>query len=244
MLPGAMHGAWCFAEHWMPYFAAHGIESWALSYRGHGLSEGSYARASLEDYLDDVREVLCSFPVRPILVGHSMGGFLIQHLLAANDYPAAVLVATVPHRGMPLPVLLGNSIRHPLRFARMLATRDMRPFFDTPAMVRTGLFTGAISEAELVRHFERFDGESLRVFMELGPFGRVPPRRRHRTPMLTIAGSEDVSQTPARLRRTASVIGSEYQTLEGSGHDVMLDVRWREGAEMIRKWLALRGMVS
>ena len=37
---GMWHGAWCWAEHFLPYFAQHGYDSYALSLRGHGASEG------------------------------------------------------------------------------------------------------------------------------------------------------------------------------------------------------------
>lgn len=37
---GAWHAAWCWAEYFLDYFAAHGYESSALSLRGHGGSEG------------------------------------------------------------------------------------------------------------------------------------------------------------------------------------------------------------
>ncbi len=37
---GAWHGAWCWAEHFLDYFAAHGYAAHALSLRGHGNSPG------------------------------------------------------------------------------------------------------------------------------------------------------------------------------------------------------------
>jgi len=37
---GKWHGAWCWDEHFLPYFAAYGYDSTALSLRGHADSEG------------------------------------------------------------------------------------------------------------------------------------------------------------------------------------------------------------
>jgi len=36
---GMWHAAWCWAEHFLPYFAQHGYVSHALSLRGHGGSD-------------------------------------------------------------------------------------------------------------------------------------------------------------------------------------------------------------
>src|SRR5262247_4706331 len=57
---GAFSGAWTFAEHFLPYFAAHGFPAYALSLRGHG---GSYGRealawASLADFVEDLEETI------------------------------------------------------------------------------------------------------------------------------------------------------------------------------------------
>jgi len=37
---GAYVGAWCWAEHWLPWFAAQGYPAYAPSLRGHGRSAG------------------------------------------------------------------------------------------------------------------------------------------------------------------------------------------------------------
>ncbi|MCA9946237.1 MAG: alpha/beta fold hydrolase, partial [Anaerolineales bacterium] len=37
---GAWHGAWCWEEHFLPYFAERGYAVYAPSLRGHGQSSG------------------------------------------------------------------------------------------------------------------------------------------------------------------------------------------------------------
>lgn len=238
MLPGAFHGASAFAEHWMPHLAARGYLTYALSYRGHGGSGGSYAGASLQDYLVDVERAMTSFETRPILVGHSLGGYLAQHLVAKADYPGAVLVAPVPHRGMPFSLLAANALRHPLRLLRALVSGDMRPFAEGASMVRRNFFSSALSESDLLHYSGLLGGESLRAYSQLGPFGPFPDVTRCRTPMLVLAGAEDWAFTPRRLRRTAAVYGADFVEVEGSGHDIMLDVAWRAAADAVDRWVA------
>ena len=80
---GAWHGAWCWDEHFLDYFSEKGFAAHALSLRGHGSSEGRerLRRVRLRDFLEDVAAVAELLPAPPILVGHSMGGFVIQKYL-------------------------------------------------------------------------------------------------------------------------------------------------------------------
>src|ERR1051326_9150027 len=97
---GAWHGAWCW-ENFLPYFADCGYEVHALSLRGHGNSEGkeNIRWYSVNDYVADVKQVINSFKQRPALIGHSMGGYIMQKYLETQDTPAGVLLASVPVTG-------------------------------------------------------------------------------------------------------------------------------------------------
>lgn len=56
---GMWHGAWCWSEHFLPYFTQHGYSSHAVSLRGHGDSEGCdrLRWTHLADYVSDVAQV-------------------------------------------------------------------------------------------------------------------------------------------------------------------------------------------
>lgn len=78
---GAWHAAWCWGEHFLPYFAQHGYHAYALSLRGHGSSDGRIRGSRLADYLKDVRQAVETLPGPPVLIGHSMGGFVVRKYL-------------------------------------------------------------------------------------------------------------------------------------------------------------------
>jgi pimeloyl-ACP methyl ester carboxylesterase len=98
---GAWHGAWCWDEFFLSYFAAHGFEAHALSLRAHGASEGrtQLHRSRIRHYVEDVAAVVAGFSSAPILVGHSMGGFVVQKFLETQSSPAAFLLASIPPAG-------------------------------------------------------------------------------------------------------------------------------------------------
>ncbi|MCK7510983.1 MAG: lysophospholipase [Desulfobacterales bacterium] len=83
---GAWHGAWCWEEYFLPYFASKGYDAYALSLRGHGNSEGREGLRwwSISDYVDDVSQIVGQIHKIPILVGHSMGGLIVQKYLQSS----------------------------------------------------------------------------------------------------------------------------------------------------------------
>ncbi len=77
----------------MPWFADAGFASYAVSLSGHGRSRrrdllDSY---SISDYVNDLAEVVAELPVAPVLIGHSMGGMVVQKYL---DTRAAIADVT------------------------------------------------------------------------------------------------------------------------------------------------------
>ena len=111
---GMWHGAWCWAEHFLPYFAQHGYAAYALSLRGHGVSEGreKLRWTSLAKYVVDVSQAAAEIKATPVLVGHSMGGMVVQKYLESHQAPAAVLLASAPPTGLGA-ATLRVARRHP-----------------------------------------------------------------------------------------------------------------------------------
>ncbi len=105
---GMMHGAWCWDVHFLDYFVQHGYAAHAVNLRGRGNSEGreKLRWTRIADYLEDVDTVVRQLPCPPILIGHSMGGFVIQKYLEDHTAPAAVLLSPPPPAG-----LLGTTLR-------------------------------------------------------------------------------------------------------------------------------------
>jgi pimeloyl-ACP methyl ester carboxylesterase len=93
---GSFHAAWCYEEHWLPFFAAAGYDSYALSLRGQGASgarPGGGAAGTLEQHAQDVASLVRALPSPPVLVGHSFGGLVVQQCVSSRV--AAPLVAGV-----------------------------------------------------------------------------------------------------------------------------------------------------
>lgn len=100
LVHGICHGAWCW-ENFIDYFADRGYQCYAVSLRGHGKSDGcdQLQTFRLSDYVEDVKTVveLCAkeSQMKPFLLGHSMGGAVVQQYIGeyAGTVEGAVLFA-------------------------------------------------------------------------------------------------------------------------------------------------------
>ncbi|WP_330460939.1 lysophospholipase [Streptomyces sp. NBC_00820] len=232
---GLGHGAWCW-EHWLAASAAAGYTAHALSLRGHGGSGGRLRTARLSHFVDDVVHVAASLPRRPVLVGHSMGGLVVQQALARYAAHAGVLVAPVPAHPA-LGSLLSIARRHPLDALRMMGggSLPLRPEY---------LFA-QLTQEEALRQAARCGAESPLAQYQL-LFHRPPAPPRGGAPVLVLATPDDRLVPIGDVRRTARRYGATLREFPGMGHDLMLDRDWREPPlTTLLEWLpGARGPVS
>lgn len=76
---GMYYDAWCYEEYFIPYFTDLGYDYYALSLQNHGKSENKkpFWKVRIKDYVEDVKKTVDKIGGNPILVGHSMGGFIL-----------------------------------------------------------------------------------------------------------------------------------------------------------------------
>lgn len=124
---GASIAAWCWDEHFLDFFASRGYRAAALSLRGHGASTLSKPlnSCSLADYVDDVNAVVGKLGFPPVLIGHSLGCWVVLNYLVTQGAPAGDSdgsghTAGITAMGIPLdpPSPLDLSTRHHRRQPR------------------------------------------------------------------------------------------------------------------------------
>lgn len=235
---GAYAAAWCWEEHYLPYFASHGYECYALSLRGHGGSEGHeyLALTSLDDYLADIEQVIRDLPAPPVLIGHSMGGLLAQLYLQKHQVPAVALLASVPPEG-----LIGSALqlgfREPQAFLELNLIHASDGRMATIAGIRRTLFSDALSEKEVVKYLMRFQPESHRAVLDLSFLPFRPSYPAAPVPMLVLGAEKDGLFPPYMIHATASRFGTRAEIFPGMAHVMMLEPDWQKPAERILAWL-------
>lgn len=243
-LHGAYTAAWCW-EHYLPHFAAAGFSCHALSFSGHGASRrrdhlDSY---SIDDYVNDVVETIATLPAPPVLIGHSMGGFVVQKYLEKYPAPAAVLICSVPPQGLAASAF-GMLFNQPGLFADL--NRLMTGGQVALDSLRAALFAQPVSVDDLARYYRMAQPESHRAIWDMMLFNlphtarvleHLPDGREN----LLVQGAEHDMIIPASLvEMTARSYGTDATLYAGMGHGLMLEADWRRPAHDLIDWLNQR----
>lgn len=238
-LHGAYGGAWCWQEHFLPYFAERGVHSYALSLRGHGESPGRerLSMATLADYVDDLEWAIAQIAQPPVLVGHSMGGMIVQkYLERQNDVSGAVLMASVPPEGLGM-ATLRLMLHDPLLLWQMSMIQHVDPVYANLDTARRVGFSDAMPDAELQRLRERFGPESSRAIWDMTVSDLVCPWRINKPPMLVLGGGKDALFPPGIVRSTANAYKVQAEFFPEMAHVMMLEPGWQKVADRIIDWL-------
>lgn len=241
MQHGMWHGAWAW-QPWQELLAAWGWECHAHSLPGHGQSpvQRPIRWCTLQYYFEFLVAEIKRLPRRPVVMGHSMGGALIQwYLKYGGDLPAAVLVAPwLSHTMNHWSLIWRNFSRDPVGYTCCFLTLSATPMVRNPRRAAEAFVTeGAImTPAEL---HARLGPESGWVLLQYRPPFWSPVERTN-TPLLWLAGERDALIAEADQRQSADYYGADYVAVRGAGHNLMLERSYRETAETIQHWLVER----
>ncbi|KAL5811634.1 hypothetical protein ACOSQ3_026584 [Xanthoceras sorbifolium] len=252
---GSYHAAWCWAEHWLPFFSGSGFDCYAVSLLGQGESDapsGTVA-GSLQthagDIADFIRENLSSHPV---LLGHSFGGLIIQYYIAKirneqspdteTPFPelaGAVLVCSVPpsgNSGLVWRYLFSKPIAA-FKVTRSLAAKA----FQTDLSLCKETFFSSTMKDPLVLRYQELMKESSRMplfdLRKLNASLPVPSVPKSSLKVLVVGAKDDFIVDAEGLNETGRFYGVSPVCVEGVAHDMMLDSSWEKGAAVILSWL-------
>jgi len=234
---GTLHTASCWDVHFLDYFAEHGYAAHALNLRGHGNSDGweKLRWTRIADYVEDVANAVRQLPSPPILIGHSMGGFIIQHYLEDHDVPAAVLLSSASPAGL-LPTAIRTARRQPWAFAKISLTMSLKPMLATPELVGEAFFSKDLPHEQLVEYWKQTQDDSFMAFLDMVALD-LPKPEKIKTPLLVLGAARDNMITPREVEATARAYNTHAEIIPGVAHNSMLEQRWKSVAERILIWL-------
>ena len=255
-----VHGLWLHAEswkNWIDFFREHGYEAVAVSWPGDSETTEATRRKpeavagyGVTEIADHIAGQIKILRQKPILIGHSFGGLLVQNLLGRDLAAAAVAIDPAPIKGvseLPMSALksalpvLGN----PFNFNRAISL--------TEPQFRFG-FTNAVSEQEAKDLYTKYAMPApARLLFQaatatLNPNSatKVNLTNTTRGPLLLISGAEDHIVPPVLVRsalkayRKFSAV-TEFKEFAGRGHSLTIDSGWRELADYVLGWLNAKG---
>jgi pimeloyl-ACP methyl ester carboxylesterase len=234
---GAFCGAWCWQDTFMPWFAARGFDCWALSLEGHAGSAGhAYLDAiSIEDYRRNLASVIKDFDHPPIVIGHSMGGFVLQQYLCHAALPGAVFLASVPPTGMAQ-----SSMRMLLQAPSslmMLNLYQQGQYQPGISEVRNLLFSPETPEQTILSTIQHYQPESQRAVMDMAMVNPLSIHRGFPTPALVLGAGLDQIIATSEVHAMARHMGVTAEIIPHMGHMMMLDTQWQQVAQCVKNWL-------
>ncbi len=241
-IPGAFHGAWCWDAHFLGYFAQHGYAAHAVNLRGHGDSEGRdrLRWTRIADFVEDVASVVRQLAGQPILIGHSMGGFIIQRYLEDHDAPAAVLLSSPPPGGF-LGAALRVARRRPVVFARVNLTLNLLPMIATPELAREAFFSADFPDDQLRAYWKLMQNDSYMAFLDMVALD-LPKPEKVKAPLLILGAARDNMLKPGEIEATARAYHTRFEIIPDVAHNSMLELRWQSVAERILGWVRDQGL--
>ncbi|HVH02168.1 MAG TPA: alpha/beta fold hydrolase [Amaricoccus sp.] len=229
-----LHGAFAGPEIWTrfvaPWFAA----------RGHVVSAprlpGSLPGARLRDYVRRARAAADELAAPPVVVGHSLGGLVAQHLAAQRPVAGVALVASPGPWGLG-PALWQLSSRAPDVLASILVAQAGAGGLLGYEAARRALFTEDTPRDWIAAVTPLLDRESPLALLDALTWDLPPWFLVRRRPVLAVLGDQDAFVPVTDLWSIAMAYGAETELMRGAAHGLPIDPHWKSLAWRINAWI-------
>lgn len=238
-----VHGMFMTGASWQPwteYFAARGYPCIADDWPGHGGSAAvaraapapELSRLTLGAVVEQFRQLIAALPAPPILVGHSMGGLVVQLLMQQGLGVRGVAIASAPPAGVR-----SFAWSH-LRANAAVLWPSNQPIVPSPGWFRYA-FANVQPAAEAQALFERYAVPESRLVGKapLGKEAKVDFSRPDR-PLHFMAGGADHIIPPTLVekifaRYAAAGARVTMETMPGETHALCIAAGWQSVAARV-----------
>jgi len=236
---GAFMGAWVWQGNFFDYFheAGHDVYALSLSHHSKSKGEGKLKWTSIATYVKDLGRVVDQVEGPVFLIGHSMGGFTVQHYLKhpAKHVVGATLLCSAPSHG--LWHLMGKLIMHyPLYFIQSVFEISWLPVMKNRKRLKRVMFRNDFPMQKIDEVISSLQDESFLAFLEM-VFLRLPKLRKLPVPALIIGAEKDYLISVDDTKRMAKRYGLEAQIVKDASHCLMLETGWEEVADSIKTFV-------
>lgn len=236
LVHGACMAAWVWKDNFIPYFFEKGFNVYAISLRNHGSSAGSanLRFTSVKDYVEDVNTIVNAIEGQVLLIGHSMGGFTLQHYmnqLSAEKIRAIVLLCAVPPAGLwqLIPKLIRD---YPFHFLISCLRMSWLPIIRDDARLKELMFSKNFPIEKMKTIMPLIQEESFLAFLEM-VFMRLPKVRRSPVPVMVVGAGNDYLISRSSTKKMADHYNAAFKMVDSASHCFMSEPGWEEVAEDI-----------
>ncbi len=245
---GAFCGGWAFEAFREPFEAA-GFESHApnLPHHERGADMEALAQAGLKDYAAAIVQYVRALQAPPLLIGHSLGGLVVQLVAAQAEVKGLVLLAPSAPWGVP-PTTLDEHGNH--LGLSLLGDYWRRPIPPDYRVARANTLD-RLSHQDARRAFARFVPESGRAVREAMQWwsdvsmSSQAPVHRIAAPVLGLAGGRDRVNAASTVRRVISRFPdgqAHFHEFPEMSHWLVGEPEAADVAQLTLQWCEARGL--
>lgn len=240
LVHGAWHGAWCWEDQFAPYLRTQGHVVHTLDLPSHGRAgPEKIPNHRIADYVDCVAERIDQLNTPTVVLGHSMGGYVVQKLMERKppQLAGAILFAAATQRGVW--GVVGHLLRHqPLDFLTANLQRSLYHLARSPERAQALFHRDSLPTAVVEQHWSRINNESYLAFLDMLLLAPIDPQKApENLPKLFIGGEADVIFPPAIVQRNAAEYGAPSRIYADMPHALQQDENWQEVADDISSWV-------
>ncbi len=240
-------------EHWLVRFQGLVRDVWAPEWPRRTASveelrarhpDPALGNLGLVEVLESHSALIAEMPEPPVLIGHSMGGLVVQLLLAQGQGAAGVAIDSAPPQGVFTADWSFLKSNWPM----------ITPFHDKhdPRMISfedfAYAFANALPEPQQRSFYDRYAVPESRLVPEqsLTRVAHVDFDAPH-APLLLIAGSRDhiippdLNKTNAEKYRDPGSV-TDFREFDGRDHMTIVEDGWEQVADFVAEWLETQGV--
>jgi len=221
-----VHGMLSNADVWHPFINYFNERD--FSCKAVNLKDGlNLRKVRFQDYVDKVKAMATE---DDIVIGHSMGGLIVQKVAEATNIKCGVAICSAAPKGVKF---RGGIVLSSAKFAPKVIMG--RPFKEDYRYVRKYMLAG-IEEEKAKSIYEELEEQSAIVTYELGMNRIAIDEKKVRCPLLFIATKQDGICNPDFVKRLAEKYNAEYRLYDGC-HHFFCNSNWREIAKGVHNFI-------
>jgi alpha-beta hydrolase superfamily lysophospholipase len=159
-----------------------------------------------------------------------MGGGITQKYLQDNHQKVSggVLLASAS------PLFYKSDVNSRIDWRTIKALITLNPYLmiETPELMKKAFFSSAFPDSMAKEIHAKLDKNASTIGLLELLTQRYVDYNKIKCPMIVIGAKEDTLEEK-HIKETADAYGVGYDMIEGSGHEVMLDLKWEDAANVI-----------
>ncbi len=220
-----IHGMWSNEKIWKPYIKH--FENRNFECKAIYLKENMDLKRTF--FIDYVNKIKSMAGENDILIGHSMGGLIVQKVMESKKVKGGVAICSAPPKGIKFRNF--SMTLYSLKYLPNIIFK--KPFKPSYNFMRKFILN-CINEERAKEIYKGVEAEAPNVAYELAMNKIEVDERKVKDPLLFIAMKDDKASPPQMIKKIAEKYNAEYKLLDGC-HWIF--EKWENVAEEISKFI-------